>query len=111
VESRKVFTRDKNAQDKIDALLTNPAAGILIFAVIMFPVFDISQSTLGPWLADTLVGWIEAFRGWVAGLVAGAHPLLQIGQPCLLRQLRLLWRMLPAQPNVTLNLIVSLGIS
>ena len=77
VEKRKVFTKDKNFQDKIDAVLTNPVAGIAIFAVIMFLVFDISQSTFGPFLADTLVGWIEVFQEMVAGLVEGAHPLLQ----------------------------------
>ena len=77
VETRKVLTRDKNYQDKIDAVLTNKVAGILIFAVVMFLVFDISQSTFGPFLADTLVGWIETFQGWVAGLVENAHPLLQ----------------------------------
>ncbi len=77
VETRKVLTKDKNAQDKIDAVLTNPVAGIIIFAAVMFLVFDISQSTFGPFLADTLVGWIEGFQGWVAGLVENAHPLLQ----------------------------------
>ncbi|MDO4739550.1 MAG: ferrous iron transporter B [Eubacteriales bacterium] len=76
VEERKVFTKDKNYQDKIDAVLTNPIAGIAIFAVVMFLVFDISQSTLGPFLADTLVAWIETFQGWVGGLMANAHPLL-----------------------------------
>ena len=76
VETRKVFTRDKNYQDKIDAVLTNPVAGLPIFAVIMFLVFDISQSTLGPWIADTLVAWIEMFQGWVGGLMADANPLL-----------------------------------
>ena len=76
VETRKVLTRDKNDQDKIDAVITNPIAGILIFAVVMFLVFDISQSTLGPWIADTLVGWIEMFRGWVGGLMENANPLL-----------------------------------
>jgi len=77
VETRKVFTRDRNAQDKIDAVLTNPFVGIFIFAAVMFMVFDISQSTLGPYLADTLVAWIETFQAWVAGLVENAHPLLQ----------------------------------
>ena len=77
VEKRKVLTRNKNSQDKIDAVLTNPVAGILIFAVVMFLVFDISQSTFGPFLADTLVAWIEIFQAWVAGLVEGAHPLLR----------------------------------
>jgi len=76
VETRKVLTKDKNYQDKIDAVITNPIAGILIFAVVMFLVFDISQSTLGPWIADTLVGWIEAFQGWVGGLMENANPLL-----------------------------------
>ena len=77
VETRKVLTKDRNAQDKVDAVLTNKWLGIPIFAVVMFLVFDISQSTVGPWLADTLVGWIEAFQEWVAGLVENANPFLQ----------------------------------
>ncbi len=77
VETRKVFTKEKNYQDKIDAVLTNRWAGIPIFAVVMFLVFYISQSALGPWLADYLTGWIEQFQGWVAGLLENASPLLQ----------------------------------
>ena len=81
VETRKVQTKDKNFQDKIDAVLTHPIAGIPIFAAIMFLVFHISQSDgslgLGVWLADTLVGWLEAFQGMVAELVSGAAPILQ----------------------------------
>ncbi|MBE5815340.1 MAG: ferrous iron transporter B [Clostridiales bacterium] len=81
VEKRTVRTSDKNVQDTIDAVLTHPIAGIAIFAVVMFLVFHISQSDgplgLGVWLADTLVGWIEQFQGWVGGLMENAHPLLQ----------------------------------
>ena len=77
VETRKVLTKDKNYQDKIDAVLTNKWLGIPIFAVVMFLVFDISQSSFGPLLADILVGWIETFQEWVAGLVEGASPFLQ----------------------------------
>jgi len=77
VETRKVLTKDKNFGDKIDNILTNKWLGIPIFAVVMFLVFDISQSSFGPFLADTLVAWIEMFQGWVAGLVVNAHPLLQ----------------------------------
>ena len=77
VEQRKVLTKDINYQDKIDAVLTNKWVGIPIFAVIMFLVFDISQSTFGPWLADWLVGWIELFQEWAAGMVEGASPFLQ----------------------------------
>ena len=81
VENRKVLTKNKNFQDEIDAVLTHPVAGIPIFAVIMFLVFHISQSDgslgLGVWLADLLVGWLEAFQGWVGELVSGAAPILQ----------------------------------
>ena len=77
VEKRKVLTKDTNKQDKIDAILTNKFVGIPIFAVVMFLVFYISQSTVGTWIADWLVGWIEVFQEWVAGLVEGANPFLQ----------------------------------
>ena len=77
VEKRKVLTKDKNKQDGIDAVLTNKFIGIPVFAVIMFGVFYISQSTVGTWIADWLVGWIETFQEWVAGLAADASPFLQ----------------------------------
>ena len=77
VENRKVLTHERNMQDTIDAVLTNKVAGIAIFAAVMFMVFDISQSTLGPFLADMLVGFIEVFQAWVGTLVESAHPLLQ----------------------------------
>ncbi|MBQ2753063.1 MAG: ferrous iron transporter B [Firmicutes bacterium] len=77
VETRKVFTKDTTKQDKVDSLLSNPIIGIIVFAIVMFLVFDISQSTLGPYIADMLVGWIETFQGYVAGLVEGASPFMQ----------------------------------
>ena len=87
VETRKVLTKDKNAQDKIDDVLTNKWLGIPIFAVVMFLVFQISQSWLGAWIADGvelengftipgLVTLIESFGEWVAVLLEGANPLL-----------------------------------
>ena len=39
-------------------------------------VFYISQSTLGTWIADWLVGWIETFQEWVGGMMEDANPLL-----------------------------------
>ena len=77
VETRKIQTKDLNKQDKLDNILTNPIAGILIFAAIMFLVFDISQATFGPFLADTLVGWIEGFQGMVAEKLESASPFMQ----------------------------------
>ena len=92
VEDRKVLTKNKNAQDKIDAILTNKWLGIPIFAVVMFLVFQISQAWVGPWIADGftlfegaeneivipgLVTLIEMFGEWVNGLMEGnVHPLL-----------------------------------
>ncbi len=87
VEKRKVLTKEKNSQDKIDAILTNKWLGIPIFAVVMFLVFQISQAWLGPWIAEGyefesgttipgLVTLIEMFGEWVGGLLEGASPLL-----------------------------------
>ena len=76
VETRRVLTRNKNAQDAIHAVLTNPVGGLLIFAGIMFLVFQISQAWVGPRIADVLVGWIETFQGLVGGLMENAAPIL-----------------------------------
>ncbi len=78
VEERKIFTNQRNFQDKIDALLTNRWLGIPIFAVVIALVFMISQHEdgLGVFIADYLVGWIDLFQAWVASLLVGANPLL-----------------------------------
>ncbi len=84
VESRKVFTKDKNFQDKIDAIITHPIAGLPIFALVMFLVFQISQAWVGPWIAGGyefengttipgLVTLIDMFKDWVTGLLEGAN--------------------------------------
>ena len=77
VETRQVLTKDKNFQDKIDAVLTHPVAGIPIFALVMFLVFHISQAEgplgLGVGLADLLVGWLETFQAWVGDLLAATN--------------------------------------
>ena len=76
VEKRVVFTKDKNIQDKIDNVITHKIVGIPIFAAIIFLVFYISQTTLGTWIADWLVAWIETFQGWVGSMMENANPLL-----------------------------------
>ena len=87
VESRTVRTRDKNYQDKIDAVLTHPLVGLPIFAVVMFLVFQISQAWLGVWIAEGyefengftipgLVTLIDTFKEWVAGLLEGGNDFL-----------------------------------
>lgn len=86
VEDRKVLTKDVSLSDKIDDILTNKWLGIPIFAVVMFLVFYISQSTLGEWIVNGvevggafipgLVPLLEVFQGWVGELLADANPLL-----------------------------------
>ncbi|MCR5000656.1 MAG: ferrous iron transport protein B [Lachnospiraceae bacterium] len=75
-EVRKTFTKDKTVGDTIDKVVTNPVAGLIIFAGIMFLVFYISQTTLGTYLADILVGWIETFQEWAGEQLGDANPLL-----------------------------------
>ena len=76
VEQRTVLTREKGTGDAIDAVLTNRWAGLPIFALVMFLVFQISQVWVGPFIADALVAQIETFQGWVSEQLAGANPLL-----------------------------------
>ena len=83
VETRKIFTKDHNSQDKFDAVLTNKWLGIPIFAVVMYLVFQISQVWVGPFIAEGhefangnsipgLVTLIEMFAEWIRGLLEGA---------------------------------------
>ncbi len=76
VETRKVRTNEKNFQDKIDAVLTNKWLGLPIFAIVMYLVFYISQTGLGPWIADSLTAWLETFQAWVGTFFENANPLL-----------------------------------
>ena len=76
VETRTVFTKDKNIQDKIDEILTNKWLGLPIFAVVMFLVFWISQAGPGVWIADWLVALLEGGQGWIGELLSDANPLL-----------------------------------
>jgi len=83
VEERKVLTKDRNVQDKIDAVLTNKWLGIPIFAVVMYLVFQISQSWLGLWIAEGFDGegglgaLIGAFKDLVTGWMEGSNVILQ----------------------------------
>ena len=72
VETRKILTKNRNRQDKIDSILVNKWLGIPIFAVVMFAVFWLSQAGPGVWIADLLVGWLETLQtmlgDWVISL-------------------------------------------
>lgn len=76
VEVRKVASSETTKADKLDNVLTNPIAGIIIFAAVMWCVFAISQTYLGTWIADWLVGWIETFQEFVGGAMENSPALL-----------------------------------
>ena len=76
VETRKQLSAETTKADSVDAVLTNPIAGILIFALVMWFVFWVSQTWLGPLVADWLVGWIETFQGWVAAQLENSPAIL-----------------------------------
>ena len=76
VEKRKVLTRDKSIDDKIDAIITNKWVGIPIFALVMFLVFQISQAWVGPFFADALTYILEMFQNYVGELLQNANPFL-----------------------------------
>ncbi|MCH4891023.1 ferrous iron transport protein B [Acidaminobacter sp. JC074] len=65
VENRKTKSSSQTTQDAADRILAHKWLGLPIFAVIMWAVFSISQTHVGPLVADTLVGWIEGFQGAV----------------------------------------------
>ncbi len=46
VEERAVKSSETTKSDKVDAVLTNPIVGIIIFAAVMFGVFWVSQTWL-----------------------------------------------------------------
>ncbi len=87
VEKRSVLTREKNKQDKIDAILLNKWVGIPIFAIVMYLVFWVSQVGPGVWLAEGvevggksipgLVTLIEMVGDKVAALMENSSPILQ----------------------------------
>ena len=76
VETRKIVSSETTKADKLDNVLTNPVAGIIIFAAVMWCVFAISQTYLGTWIADWLVGWIEMFQGFVEGAMENSPAIL-----------------------------------
>lgn len=78
VENKKIKSNKQTKQDGIDRILAHKWLGIPIFVLIMWAVFSISQTYLGPFLADTFVGWIDSFNEFVGNSLGnGVSPLLK----------------------------------
>ena len=71
-------TEDKiRLQDKADRILAHKWLGLPIFAAVMWAVFSISQTYLGPLFADILVAGVDKVYAFVEGLLgANVSPLL-----------------------------------
>ena len=70
VENRIIRHNEETLEDKIDRFVTNPIIGTGLFILIMAFIFDLSINTLGPLVADALVGFIENFQNAVSGQLA-----------------------------------------
>ena len=70
VENRIIRHNEETLEDKIDKFVTNPIIGTGLFILIMAFIFDLSINTLGPLVADALVGFIENFQNAVSGQLA-----------------------------------------
>ena len=70
VENRIIKHNEETLEDKVDQFVTNPIIGTGLFILIMGFIFDLSINTLGPLIADTLVGFIEGFQEAVSGQLA-----------------------------------------
>ncbi len=77
VEIKKVRANIQTKQDMFDRILAHKWLGIPIFAAVMWMVFSLSQTYIGPLIADVLVGWIDGFYDLVEGLMGdNVSPLL-----------------------------------
>ncbi|HHY61276.1 MAG TPA: ferrous iron transporter B, partial [Clostridia bacterium] len=77
VETRQVSSSKQTRQDAIDRIVAHRFWGLPIFALVIYVVFSLSQTYVGPFLADYLVAWIDSFHAWVAGLLGeDVSPLL-----------------------------------
>jgi ferrous iron transport protein B len=77
VESRNIDSTSQTRQDKWDRIIAHKWLGIPIFIAVIWVVFSISQSWVGPWVSDIFVGLIDQFYFAVQGLLGeSANPIL-----------------------------------
>lgn len=78
IEVRKTDSSKQTKQDRADRIIAHSFWGIPIFAAVIYFVFSISQTYLGPFLADYFVGWIDALYLYVDGIIAdNATPIIK----------------------------------
>lgn len=69
VETRMVASHKQTRQDAVDRIVANKILGIPIFAAVIYFIFSLSQTYVGPLLAEILVGWIDSLYEFAEGLM------------------------------------------
>jgi len=78
VEHRQKSSSSQTKQDAADRIIAHKWLGIPIFAAIMWAVFSLSLTHIGPMFADIFVGWIDTFNTWVGSLLGeSVSPILE----------------------------------
>ncbi|QUI25056.1 ferrous iron transport protein B [Vallitalea pronyensis] len=72
VEVRRVKSNTVTVADQVDRIIAHKWLGIPIFGLILWAVFYISQSWIGPLLAEYVEMGMEALTNGVAGALEGA---------------------------------------
>ena len=65
VQTKEIDANKLTTSDKVDRIIAHKYYGVLIFALIMFIVFTISQTWLGPVISDFVGTIIGYFASWV----------------------------------------------
>lgn len=64
---------EETTSDKFDKVIAHRVLGIPIFIAVLWIVFSISQTYVGPIFADWLVALLESFAGWVETSLVNAN--------------------------------------
>jgi len=78
IERRKVSSSQQTLQDRADRIVANKWLGLPIFAGIIWVIFSLSQTWVGPWIAEVLIGWIDSFYAVIDVAIGDqANPVLK----------------------------------
>ncbi len=77
VQTKTTDSAKRNTQDKFDSVIAHKWLGIPIFAAVMYAIFHLSQTYIGPFLQPFLMAPIEWINTWASGLVENSSPIVQ----------------------------------
>ena len=69
VETRMVASHKQTRQDAVDRIVANKILGIPIFAAVIYFIFSLSQTHVGPLMSEILIDWIDSLYVYAEGLL------------------------------------------